>query len=59
VQRDNAPAAAKSSIPSYEFSMNPEDLDDAQLLYLVGTTDKELFDAGMDIKRRGWQVRIP
>jgi len=36
--------------------MKPDDLDDEQLLYLVGTTDKELFDAGMDIKRRDWEV---
>lgn len=38
------------------LQMNPDDLDDEQLLYLVGTTDKELFDAGMDIKRRDWEV---
>jgi hypothetical protein len=38
------------------FSMRPDDLDDEQLLHLVGTTDKELFDAGMDIKRRDWEV---
>ena len=36
--------------------MKPDDLDDEQLLYLVGTTDKELFDAGMDINRRAWEV---
>jgi hypothetical protein len=36
--------------------MKPDDLDDEKLLYLVGTTDKELFDAGMDIKQRGWEV---
>jgi hypothetical protein len=32
------------------------DLDDEQLLCLVGTTDKELFEAGMDIRRRNWEV---
>ena len=36
--------------------MNPDELDDEQMLYLVGTTDKELFDAGMDIGRRDWEV---
>jgi hypothetical protein len=36
--------------------MKPDDMNDEQLLYLVGTTDKELFDAGMDIKQRGWEV---
>jgi hypothetical protein len=36
--------------------MKPDDLDDEQLLYLVDTTDRELFDAGMDIKRREWEV---
>lgn len=34
----------------------PPDLNDEQLLYLVGTTDKELFDAGVDIKRRSFDV---
>jgi hypothetical protein len=37
--------------------MNSEDMNDEQLLFLVGTTDKELFDAGMDIKRRDWEVQ--
>jgi hypothetical protein len=36
--------------------MKREDIPDENLLYLVGTTDKELFDAGMDIKRRYWEV---
>jgi hypothetical protein len=36
--------------------MKPDDLDDEQLLYLVGTTDKEFFDAGMDIQKRDWEV---
>jgi hypothetical protein len=36
--------------------VKPDDLDDEQLLYLVRSTDKELFDAGMDIKRRSWEV---
>src|SRR5690349_9031376 len=36
--------------------MKPDDLDEEQLLYLIGTTDKELFDAGMNIKQRAWEV---
>lgn len=36
--------------------MNHRDISDEQLLYLVGSTDKELFDAGMDIKQRDWNV---
>jgi len=36
--------------------MYPGDLDDEQLLYLVGSTDKELFDAGMDIGRRDCEI---
>lgn len=36
--------------------MNPDNLNDDQLLYLVGTTDKELFDAGIPIKQRSWKV---
>jgi hypothetical protein len=36
--------------------MKSDDLDDEQLLYLVGTTDKELFDAGVGIKQRAWEV---
>jgi hypothetical protein len=36
--------------------MNSEDLNDEQLLILVGTTDRELFDAGMDIRQRYWEV---
>ena len=36
--------------------MEADDPDDEELLYLVGTTDKELFDAGMDIKQRRWEV---
>jgi hypothetical protein len=35
----------------------PPDLTDEQLLYLVGTTDKELFDGGMDIGQRS--LRVP
>ncbi len=36
--------------------MTPDDLDDEELLYIVGTTDKELFEAGADIKRRYLEV---
>jgi len=36
--------------------MNPDDLNDEQLLYLVGSTDKQLFDEGMDIKQRDFAV---
>ncbi len=36
--------------------MKPDDIPDENLLYIVGTTDKELFDAGLDIKQRDWQV---
>lgn len=36
--------------------MEPDDIPDENLLYIVGTTDKELFDAGLDIKQRDWQV---
>lgn len=37
---------------------NPDKVDDERLLYLVGTTDKELFDAGRDIKQRYWEVPL-
>jgi hypothetical protein len=36
--------------------MKHDDLNDEHLLCLVATTDKELFDAGMDIKKRYWEV---
>ncbi|MEX6507237.1 hypothetical protein [Jiella sp. M17.18] len=36
--------------------MNLDSLSDEELLYLVGTTDKELFDAGRDIRQRDWEV---
>jgi hypothetical protein len=36
--------------------MQPDDISDEKLLYLVGSADKELFDAGLDIKRRYWEV---
>jgi hypothetical protein len=36
--------------------MNSDEMNDERLLFLVGTTDRELFDAGMDIKRRYWEV---
>lgn len=36
--------------------MKPDDIPDENLLYLVGTTDKKLFDAGEDIKQRYWKV---
>lgn len=36
--------------------MKPDDIPDENLLYIVGITDKKLFDAGMDIKRRYWEV---
>jgi hypothetical protein len=36
--------------------MKTDDLNDEQLLFLVGNTDKELFDSGIDIKRRSWEV---
>jgi hypothetical protein len=35
--------------------MKPDDFDE-ELLYLVAATDKELFDAGLDIERRSWEV---
>lgn len=38
--------------------MNPDDIDDESLLYLVGMTDKELFDAEQDIKQRSWNVPL-
>lgn len=38
--------------------MDRDDIDDESLLYLVGTTDKELFDSGEDIKRRTWNVPL-
>lgn len=38
--------------------MKPDDIHDENLLYLVGTTDKELFDAGEDIKQRYWKVPL-
>lgn len=31
--------------------MKPDDLNDEELLYLVGETDKQLFEAGSDIRR--------
>lgn len=36
--------------------MNTRHVSDENLLYLVGMTDKELFDAGEDIKQRYWKV---
>lgn len=36
--------------------MKPNEIPDENLLYLIGTTDKELFDAGMDIKQRYSEV---
>lgn len=36
--------------------MTPDDLDDEQLLYLVGQKDKALFEAGADIRRRQFEV---
>lgn len=36
--------------------MNPDDIPDENLLYIVGQADKELFETGMDIKRRLWEV---
>lgn len=36
--------------------MKHDDINDEQLLFLVGTTDKELFDAGMGIKQRYLEV---
>jgi hypothetical protein len=36
--------------------MNSDEINDEQLLFLVGTIDKSLFDAGMDIKTRYWEV---
>lgn len=40
----------------YLDDMKPDDIPYENLLYLVGTTDKELFDAGEDIKQRYWKV---
>ncbi len=40
----------------YLDDMQPDDIPDDNLLFLVGTTDKELFDAGADIKQRSWKV---
>jgi len=36
--------------------MNPEQLSDEEILYIVGQTDAELFRNGMDIKLRYWEV---
>nr|WP_278437171.1 hypothetical protein [Brucella anthropi] len=36
--------------------MRSDDISDEKLLYLVGVADKALFDAGMDIKQRNWEV---
>ncbi|MCM2294422.1 hypothetical protein NAC44_19020 [Allorhizobium sp. BGMRC 0089] len=36
--------------------MKNRDIPDEDLLYLVGITDKERFDAGDDIKERSWSV---
>lgn len=36
--------------------MTPDSISDENLLYLVGTTDKKLFDAGRDVKQRYWEV---
>lgn len=43
-------------IMHYLGGMKPDDIPDENLLYLVGTTDKELFDSGEDIKQRYWKV---
>lgn len=36
--------------------MKPEDLSDDELLYVVGTTDAEMFRNGIEITRRDWEV---
>ncbi|WP_174019796.1 hypothetical protein G6L89_000460 [Agrobacterium fabrum] len=36
--------------------MRLDDLSDEELLYLVGKADKQLFEAGSDIRRRQWEV---
>ena len=36
--------------------MTPDDLDDEVLLYIVGQTDKRLFEAGVDIRHRQMEV---
>ncbi|MBY5649958.1 hypothetical protein HFO45_17070 [Rhizobium leguminosarum] len=36
--------------------MKPDDLSDEELLYVVGHADKQLFEAGSDIRRRQWEV---
>lgn len=36
--------------------MHPDQLSDERILYLVGTTDLELFRAGIEIGRRIWEV---
>lgn len=36
--------------------MHPDQLSDERILYLVGTTDLELFRAGTEIGRRIWEV---
>ena len=38
--------------------MMPDDLDDDQLLLLIVTTDREIFDVGMDFKGCDWEVSI-
>jgi hypothetical protein len=36
--------------------MDPNQLSDDQILYLVGKADAELFRAGLDVKKRSWEV---
>jgi len=38
------------------FAMDPDQLSDEEILYIVGQTDSELFHAGVDIKSRYWEV---
>lgn len=36
--------------------VQPDEISDEQILYIVGTTDLELFRAGMGIAQRAWRV---
>ena len=38
--------------------MDIGDIDDEQLLHLVASTDKEFFDANMDIQHREFEVPL-
>ena len=47
----------EASQPSVHLAaMSPDDIEDEDLLYMVGMADKELFLQGRDIRQRDWEI---